>query len=477
MRKCVFGRSLDVCVNHMHKFKQSEIVESDSNETETQQPPIKRQRNSEDAATKIAIVEEDDTDCSPPAATCTNDAGDSTPIRRKRPVKTIDIRPLHPPKRHSIGAIRTLVEILAPTHAGLIDSRKIVVDVLRREGLARDTPDLFRQVAADFLAVSCVCIDDGGIDGMWKVPLNSKDIPSVDSLLSMCQKSCTRSVYMHILRRVHEEDPDVETLVCMGDEGLGVLLAMALDGMAFSTGDSPTDRMYMYDDDAALWIRRGVSTLTSKAGKILRAAYGKKLVSATQDPVDLSSHAKRANAAREAFSLIVDRTGTRETEFNRIQYLIPVLGGLVIDLRTGKPRRRTIEDMFTWEMPVKWNPLADQSRIRNFLRDISCGNEEKARFHARLAGYYLVGDNPEHLIFVCIGRKRNGKSTWMKLLSMMMGPFAIYGKKSIIMETRSSSSEGPMPFLTSLNGSRLAIFTECKIAILIGFRIIFGNFY
>ncbi len=50
-----------------------------------------------------------------------------------------------------------------------------------------------------------------------------------------------------------------------------------------------------------------------------------------------------------------------------VPHLLPVAGKLVIDLRTGESRPRTMDDLFSRECPVTWNPSLRSSMVNPFF--------------------------------------------------------------------------------------------------------------
>jgi len=82
--------------------------------------------------------------------------------------------------------------------------------------------------------------------------------------------------------------------------------------------------------------------------------------------------------------------------------------------------------VFTWKMPVAYDPEATCPRFEQFLREIMPdtpdGRGEKAReLLVDLMGYALWRANPFQVFFVCVGDGANGKTTWGKVLQALVG--------------------------------------------------------
>jgi putative DNA primase/helicase len=102
-----------------------------------------------------------------------------------------------------------------------------------------------------------------------------------------------------------------------------------------------------------------------------------------------------------------------------------------IDLRTGKLRKHGREDYLTQICPTSFEPNAKCPAWLKFLEQVfpatgdaaeAAGNIELIEFVQRVLGYALAGSVREHLLPICWGTGRNGKSTLLNAVSATLGP-------------------------------------------------------
>lgn len=98
-------------------------------------------------------------------------------------------------------------------------------------------------------------------------------------------------------------------------------------------------------------------------------------------------------------------------------------------------------------------------RWKTFLKDITRGDRELAEFLRRVIGYCLTGDTREHALFFLYGNGANGKSTFLNVVTRILGDYAIDAP----METFTVSSSDRHPTeLAMLRGARLVTAVETE---------------
>src|SRR5262249_55206845 len=143
-------------------------------------------------------------------------------------------------------------------------------------------------------------------------------------------------------------------------------------------------------------------------------------------------------------------------EFDRNPWLLNVANG-TLDLEKGELRERSRDDLITKIAPVSYDPSATCPRWTRFLEEISLGSGELMGLLKRLAGYALTGDTSERALFLLHGTGANGKSTFLEVLSAMMGDYAYHAPASTFMPRQGS---GPQPEVVALKGARLVSCSE-----------------
>lgn len=116
---------------------------------------------------------------------------------------------------------------------------------------------------------------------------------------------------------------------------------------------------------------------------------------------------------------------THET-WDQDPWLLNVSNG-TIDLRTGDLLPHRPERWQSKLAPVDYDPFAKCPEWDAFLQRIFAGDEETIALVQRGIGLSLVGAVREHVLFMCYGTGRNGKST---LLKAVMGAVGDYGREA-----------------------------------------------
>ena len=107
--------------------------------------------------------------------------------------------------------------------------------------------------------------------------------------------------------------------------------------------------------------------------------------------------------------------------------VIPLLFGAangVVELTTGKLRGGRPQDMISFFSDVAFDPHAPCPRWQRFLSEIFLADEELLDWIWRLAGYLLTASTSEQCFWLCYGRGANGKSTFLNVLSAVLGSYA-----------------------------------------------------
>jgi len=145
-------------------------------------------------------------------------------------------------------------------------------------------------------------------------------------------------------------------------------------------------------------------------------------------------------------------------EFDTKHDYLNIANGIV-DLRSGDvvPHDKTWR--FTKYIDIAYDPNADRSVIDAFMTTITAGDVELSQYIKRAAGYSMTGRTDEHCLFFAYGNGKNGKSTFMNMLSMVMGDYATTTSVEALLDVK-ASGEGASPYMARLPGKRLAMAQE-----------------
>ncbi len=159
-------------------------------------------------------------------------------------------------------------------------------------------------------------------------------------------------------------------------------------------------------------------------------------------------------AAIERLARADRRHAATSDQWDADPWLLNTTGG-VIDLRTGKMRPARREDYctkITTAAPGGSCPL-----WLKFLHEVTAGEKELQTFLQRVCGYILTGVTYEHALFFLYGSGANGKSTFINVLTGILGDYA----RTAAVETFTASMNAQHPTdLAGLQGARLVTATE-----------------
>lgn len=130
----------------------------------------------------------------------------------------------------------------------------------------------------------------------------------------------------------------------------------------------------------------------------------------------------------------------------------------IVDLRTGELKEHDPAAYLTRITAVPFC-ASECPRWLSFLSDVTGADQELIAFLQRVVGYCLTGDTREHALFFAHGTGGNGKSTFINVVTKILGDYA----KSAPMETFTASSGDRHPTeLAMLRGARLVTATETE---------------
>lgn len=133
---------------------------------------------------------------------------------------------------------------------------------------------------------------------------------------------------------------------------------------------------------------------------------------------------------------------------------------VTIELKSGKVRPPSRADMMLHVLLVAYDPAAQCSRWRQFIREITCERDELARFLQRVAAYCLTGDIGEQVFFFAYGSGANGKSTFVGVLLRLLGP---YGQRSMSDTFWAEKNHSRHPVeMADLQGVRMCVIQEIE---------------
>lgn len=138
-------------------------------------------------------------------------------------------------------------------------------------------------------------------------------------------------------------------------------------------------------------------------------------------------------------------------QFDTNKYLFNVLNG-TIDTRSGKLLPHQPSDYITKVSLVEFNEAMKCTKFLVFLDSIFGGNRDVIRYMQKIIGMSLTGDISERLIFILFGSGANGKSTFIRVITDLLGEYSANINPNALF--RHSAGVGPLSAIAGLRGAR-----------------------
>lgn len=171
-------------------------------------------------------------------------------------------------------------------------------------------------------------------------------------------------------------------------------------------------------------------------------------------------HLKASRSSKGKTAMIKEtehRVPILPDEIDRHSYLLNTPNG-IINLKDGKV---TAHDPAKNMTKITYAEITDKSTCElwdKFLLEITNNDRELIRFIQKAVGYSLSGSTQEQCIFFCYGQGRNGKSTFLDIISDMLGDYAMNIQPETIMIRNNSG--GANSDVARLKGARFVTSVE-----------------
>jgi len=132
-----------------------------------------------------------------------------------------------------------------------------------------------------------------------------------------------------------------------------------------------------------------------------------------------------------------------------------------LDLSGKVPVRKEFNsnDNLTQITDVVYDPKAKANEFLKFMKTIFDNNEELINYLQRVLGYCLTGYTNEDAVFFMYGTGKNGKSTFIEIIKMIMGDYyKRINMESLIVKNNNSINND----IACLNNSRLVTASEIE---------------
>ena len=150
----------------------------------------------------------------------------------------------------------------------------------------------------------------------------------------------------------------------------------------------------------------------------------------------------------------------RSDIFDRQPYLLNCKNG-TLDLNEFTLKPHDAGDLLSRVAAVSYDPAAVSPRWLQFIDEITAGDRDTARYLQKCAGYSLTGDTRYECLFICFGStSRNGKSTLLESLAIMMGGYSATANPQTFTKTNRAGDNAPSEDIARLAGVRFVTVSE-----------------
>jgi len=145
------------------------------------------------------------------------------------------------------------------------------------------------------------------------------------------------------------------------------------------------------------------------------------------------------------------------TALDRDPWLLNCTNG-TIDLRTADLRDHDRADLITSCLEIDYDPDARAPTWDSFLAQCMHNERLLVLYLQRLVGYTLTATTAEHVLVFCYGDGSNGKSTFLRILQDLLGPYGCAMPRTLLFTSK--PGEVHPTELATLYGRRLGVCSE-----------------
>ena len=132
-----------------------------------------------------------------------------------------------------------------------------------------------------------------------------------------------------------------------------------------------------------------------------------------------------------------------------------------VDLRTNKRHGIDASKMFSLSCAARYSPFDGAELWRRTVNEVFNGDKGLIEYLQKAAGYSLLGDNREQVMFICHGAGANGKSLLLETIREVLGTYGQTVPVTALMSGKSNSG-GANPEIARLRGVRFALASETE---------------
>lgn len=216
--------------------------------------------------------------------------------------------------------------------------------------------------------------------------------------------------------------------------------------------------------DGKRWKIDATAEVMRKAKRTVASIYAEAAEASEEEHRKATAdHAKRSESERSLKAMVSlaqsePAIPVIPEQLDKDPFLLNALNG-TLDLRDSKLLPHSKDALLTKLIPVAYDQKAQCPNWLAFLDKIMAGNQNMINFLQRSVGYALTGDTSERVLFILHGCGANGKTTFLEVISTLLGDYAMRTPTETIMIKR----DGGIPNdVARLRGSRFVYASETE---------------
>lgn len=221
-------------------------------------------------------------------------------------------------------------------------------------------------------------------------------------------------------------------------------------------------RKWVWFNDKVWYDPVNTTRLTEQVVNLMRKAAADYDGPNASDFNEHVNHARSVSVRRNMLESAQGPLGRYSSEFDKHSYLLNCNNG-TLNLLSGELQPHNPDDYLTLLTPIDYDPAADCPKFKAWLLE-ACGNsKDLLEYMQQVMGSCLEGRVGVRRFYFIVGPKGTGKSTFIRTLEALLGPYQCSTDFKALSEQRfAESGNGPSPAMARLKGRRLVTASEAS---------------
>lgn len=215
--------------------------------------------------------------------------------------------------------------------------------------------------------------------------------------------------------------------------------------------------------DGRVWTTR-INTVQQTEEAVMKMRLACRDYSGPNDD-EFQDHTDKAasmGSRRNMLEASISRLGSYIEDFDKHRHYLNLANG-TLNLHTGELQPHNREDYLTLISPVEFKPEADCPNFKKWLMAAVRDSQPLYDYMQMVMGSCLEGNIGLRRFYFIFGPKGTGKSTFIRMLERILGPYSCATDFKVLTESKfSTDGNGPSPALARLKGMRMVTASESR---------------